>query len=282
MYLAAGTCWGKASDAPSTVDACKALQSIDLSAVADAPTQIVESDFVNARGAIPAYCEVRAYVSPSVGVEVRLPLLRREPGQRSDWNGKFLQVGCGGLCGTLLSGFFATACDYPLQKGYACLASDMGHASGPGDGKWGYNNLQAKVDFAYRATHVASLAGKAIVQRFYGRAIEKSYFIGASQGGRQALVEAQNFPWDFDGIIAGAPAINLTGAMMGLIWTAENLRGPEGQPALTPANLQLLYEATLARCDAVDGLRDGVISDPRSCNFDPSELLCTVQRRAAA
>ncbi|MBK8545102.1 MAG: tannase/feruloyl esterase family alpha/beta hydrolase [Caulobacteraceae bacterium] len=117
-----------------------------------------------------------------------------------------MAVGCGGFCGITT---FIAMCDDPIRRGYACITTDMGHRGLEVEGvEWAYNNPAAVTDFAYRATHVTTLAGKAIVERYYGRAPERSYFHGCSCGGRQALVEAERYPEDFDGIIVGAPAVS--------------------------------------------------------------------------
>jgi len=112
-----------------------------------------------------------------------------------------MAVGNGGWRGAIEG----VACDAHLRRGYACVANDTGHRGTGGDGLWALNNLQAQVDFGFRAVHVATLTAKEIVSRYYAREAKKSYFMSCSTGGRQGLVEAQRFPWDFDGIIAGAP-----------------------------------------------------------------------------
>jgi hypothetical protein len=242
--------------------ACATLAAEDFSAVPDAATQVTAARFVPASARQPAHCEVQAYVAPNVGFELRLPA--------RDWNGKFAQVGCGGFCG----GIFPTACDAVLARGYACLASDLGHRSTALDATWAYGNLQAEIDFAYRATHVVTLAGKAITGRFFGEGPQRAYFLGCSTGGRQGMVEAQRFPSDYDGIVSGAPVINETGDGMALLWNVLSLHGRDGKPLLRPAQLQRVHAAAIARCDLDDGVADGLIGDPRRCAFDPGELLC--------
>ena len=171
---------------------CQALQSQDFSHVIDASTHLMATGTVAAANDVPAYCQVKGYVSSSVEFELRLPM--------EDLNGKFVKRGCGGFCGSV----FIDACDNHVKDGYACIASDMGHTSTALDAKWAYNDLQAEIDFGYRATHVVTVAGKAITEAFYSNAPQRSYFMGCSTGGRQGLVEAQRFPYDFDGIVAGA------------------------------------------------------------------------------
>ena len=114
-------------------------------------------------------------------------------------------------------------CDGPLRRGYACIVSDSGHQSGARDAKWAYNNILAQIDLGYRGAHVTALAGKAVAEYFYGEPPRKSYFTGCSNGGRQGLMEAQRFPWDFDGIIAGAPAQQDPEVAMDMLWASRAL-----------------------------------------------------------
>lgn len=241
---------------------CNALQIADFHSIPDAPTQITEAKLIESKDDVPSYCQVQGYVAPQVGFEIRLPT--------SHWNGKFLKVGCGGTCGELSSQ--RVFCDMPLQKGYACLVSDMGHKGS--HALWAYNNLQAEIDFAYRATHVATLAGKAIAARYYRAAPWRSYFMGCSTGGRQGLAEAQRFPWDFDGILVGGPGINETGYYLDMLWNAQALIGDDDKPLLGVPDVKLTHEATLSACDMDDGIKDGIIGNPSACGFDAASLVC--------
>ena len=179
-------------------------------------------------------------------------------------------VGCGGMCG----GIQAPGCDSALVKGYACIMTDMGHKGTQIDAEWAFNNLQAEVDFGFRATHVTALAGKYITEIYYGRKPALSYFLGCSTGGRQGLVEAQKFPDDFNGILAGSPPMNETGDGMDLLWTIQAAENKDGTPLLKAADLTLVTKAVLKQCDMDDGVADGVVGDPRSCKFDPASLVC--------
>jgi Tannase and feruloyl esterase len=264
-----GTCSLAHAATSDTAEAqCKGLPSADFSGVQDAPTQLTGSKVIEAAAGAPAYCQVQGYVSPQVGFELRLPI--------EGWNGKFMEVGCGGFCGDL---DFIFLCDNPLQRGYACIVTDMGHKSTKLDGKWAYNNLQVQVDYGFRATHVTVLAGKAITERYYGKAPSKSYYLGCSCGGRQGLVEAQQFPWDFDGIIVGAPAINFGGVFMDMHWKARAVTDKNGNPLFSIADIKLVHAAAVAKCDKDDGVKDGLIGDPRTCKFDPTDLLCKAGAR---
>ena len=247
--------------ASSQADMCKNLAGNAFAGVVDAPTMIVSANYVEATAERPAYCDVEGYVTPNNGFALWLP---------TKWNGKFLARGCGGFCGIVAGEF---ACKDPIRVGYACLQTDMGHKSTLTDATWAYHNLEAKVDFGYRSTHVTTLAGKAIVAKYYGQDAAKNYFIGCSTGGRQALVEAQRFPADFDGIVAIAPAMNETGGTVQITWSVlANRRN--GHNILPISKLPMLHKAVVDACDLNDGLRDGLIGDPRRCNFRPASLLC--------
>lgn len=239
---------------------CMALRGADFSNVPDAPTQITEAKLLDAAGGQPAQCRAIGYVSPAVGFELRLPL---------EWNGKFIQVGSGGHAGV-----FDWIKWCPMSRGYACLVTDMGHEGMGTDAVWAKDNLQAKVDFAFRATHVATLAGKAIVAKYYEKAPVRSYFMGCSTGGRQALQGAQRFPWDYDGIIAGAPPIDLASLYVSAAWNYLSVRDDKGAVFLGPKQLEILRTAAVARCDLDDGVKDGIIGDPRRCAADPAQLAC--------
>jgi len=290
MVMQAATATGWAQPTPVDDAAhCQAVGAADFSNIVDAPTQVSEARLVKdvagllgdpgelgrffgmdkltkAFGNVQPTCRVSGYVSPNVGFVLLLPV--------SNWNGKFLHVGCGGWCGS--TAFVPLAC--ASHPGYACIGTDMGH-TGEG-GLWSRNNLQAQIDFSYRATHVATLAGKAIVERYYAAAPNKSYFMGCSTGGYQGMVEAQRFPWDFNGIIAGAPDMDESDLAVRGVWLKRNFIGKDGKPVLSPDDVRLLHEAVLAKCDMDDGVKDGIVSAPYSCAFDPAELECKVGRHA--
>jgi feruloyl esterase len=159
------------------------------------------------------------------------------------------------------------------------MASDRGHEGEGFAPEWMRtwpskdleSNLQAMVDFADRATHVTAIAGKEIARRFYGRPARHAYFLGCSGGGMEGMGEVQNFPWDFDGVVAGAPALRAT--RIGAIWNVDVLN-EDGRPILDKSDLQVLHHAVIAKCDLNDGIKDGLIGDPRQCDFNPQSLLC--------
>lgn len=252
-----------ASSLPAGVQSCQALLSQDFTRVQDAPMQIVDVRVEPASGKTPAYCRVQGYVLPQVGIEMRMPV--------ANWNGKLLEVGDGGWGGAM----YLFLCEGPVRRGYACIASDMGHKGATNLALWAQDNLQAQVDYGFRATHVTALAGRALVRAYYAKGPSKSYMFGCSTGGYQGLVESQRFPWDFDGIVAIAPdAVSEADISMRQVWKFRNLIGADGQPLFSHSDLELLHQAALAACDLSDGVRDGVIGDPIGCKFDPGVLAC--------
>jgi hypothetical protein len=248
---------------------CQDFAKVDLSRTVDAPTKLTDAKLLGVEDIDrPIHCQLTGYVAPNVGIVIRLPLL--------NWNGKYIQMGCGGSCGTI-TGVGASSGDYTqclasVRKGYACLLSDNGH-TGTGN-LWAYHNLQAELDHAFRATHVAAVAGKAITTRFFEREPRLSYFWGCSTGGRQALTEAQLFPYDFDGIIAGCPSINYPLIALTHLWNNRALTDPRGELLLSQEDLEFLHQSVVAACDMNDGVKDGLIGDPRQCTFDPAKLRC--------
>jgi feruloyl esterase len=241
--------------------ACQALVG-DHADIEDAATRIMSAKLAPPQNGQPAVCEVEGYVSPAIKFDLKLPA--------TGWNGKYLQAGCGAFCGAPLPWL----CGDAPRRGYACLVHDTGHVSTMVDGIWADNNLQAKVDFAFRAVHVAALAGKAIAAQYYGSPPKLSYFYGSSTGGRQGLVEAERFPWDFNGIIAAVPPLSETGDGLTIAWGALALVDRDGRQIVTPDDIRVLHKAVLAACDKDDGVEDGIIGDPRTCRFDPGVLQC--------
>jgi len=212
---------------------------------------------------LPAFCRLATTLTPSSDSDIKVEIWM--PAQT--WNGKFLAVGNGGWAGTISYGALASA----LQEGYATASTDTGHAGG--SASFAIGHREKLIDFAYRAVHEMTVTSKAIVAAFYDRAPRFSYWTGCSTGGRQALMEAQRYPEDFDGIIAGAPANNQTHlCAWRLAGEARILQEPAS--VVPPAKLALVNRAVLAACDALDGVADGLLTDPRQCHFDPERLLC--------
>ena len=223
----------------------------------DAPTALTEAAEVDNRDDLPAHCGVAGYVAPQVRFQIRLPL--------SNWNGKLLMQGCGGLCG----GMNDATCDDALARNYAVVVTDMGHQAPPWQAHWAFENLQAEIDFAYRATHVVAVAAKAVTTSFYGRSPSRTYLRGCSTGGRQGLVAAQRFPDDFDGIIAGAPVLDETGtAALHLIWSGRANLDDNGSGILSSSQVGFAHKRVVDTCDPQDGKEDGIIEDPRDCDWE--------------
>ncbi len=241
----------------------------DFSAIPGAPTRVVSATVVAATAQSPAYCDVQGYVAPQIHFELGLPT--------TTWQGRYLQNGCGGFCGTVYPPLFPPCATQPGGN-FAVARTDDGHTSAsPGgfDGLWARDDAQLRIDYGYRAAHVLAVAAKALITAYYGAAPRHSYFAGCSDGGREALMEAQRYPADFDGIIAGGPA-SVFAPLMGelLPWQADVNTDARGREILTAAKIPVLHRAVIAACDANDGVRDGQIGDPRACHFDPGTLRC--------
>ncbi|MFM6933718.1 MAG: tannase/feruloyl esterase family alpha/beta hydrolase [Novosphingobium sp.] len=212
-----------------------------------------------------AMCRVVGHIRPTadsdIGFEVWLPA--------SGWDGRLHGVGIGG---------FAGAIDYftlgqAVRAGQAAVASDTGHGGGMMDSSWSKGHPEKVRDYSWRAIHLSTVAAKQVIREFYGKAPDKSYFVGCSGGGRQGLVEAARFPDDYDGIVSGAPAASFTELGMALI-NAHQAQVLPGS-AIRPAQAKFLQEEVLKQCDILDGQSDGLIADPRQCRFDANKLLCS-------
>jgi feruloyl esterase len=265
------------------VVSCADLASFDLSGPLGAKVQIKSAVPVEDGRPAP-YCRVLGTIDPAIEFEVRLPL--------TVWTQRFLQTGCGGLCGNLNINVGRTADCAPATNGELALAStDMGHSNGGGrgggggaeDNSWAVENPQTRLDFGFRAEHVTAVAAKALIRKYYGQGPKYSYFSGCSDGGREALMEAQRYPGDFDGIAAGAPAMNfITQNTFYHGWNARMNTGADGQAILTADKLPILHQAVLDACDALDGLKDGLISNPVACQFDPAVTICKPRQDPAS
>jgi hypothetical protein len=240
--------------------ACQTLVDLDLSGVTDKRVHIESAKEMQLQGG--DFCEVKGTIEPKIGFVVQLPL--------QNWTGRFLQIGCGGLCGHIPNEYAQTYACGPLANGeFAIAMTDMGH-EGPGP-EFG-DDPQLRVDFAYRGVHQTALAAKAFIAAFYGRAPEHSYFLGCSDGGREALMEVQRFPEDFDGVTAGSSAMNfLVQNTFYHAWNARSNVGADGKPIITAKDLPILHHAALTACIA----EAGVIADPLRCSFDPSVTACS-------
>jgi len=209
---------------------------------------------------VPAFCRMAYTVDKEVRVELWMPVA---------WNHKLVAVGNGGLAGQI--GYAAMV--KPLQSGYAASSTDTGHQTAANtDGEWALGNYERVLNFADRGTHLMAEADKIILNAFYNAQPAHAYFNGCSQGGHESMIEAQRYPADFDGIIAGDPANNWTHHYIGgHLWIA---RAVDGDGYLPAEKVQILGDAVTQQCDEIDGIKDGVLNDPRRCKFNPEILLC--------
>lgn len=273
LAAACALCVSTGALAPRQAEAasCETLASLDLPNGGVTMAQMTAAGAFatpggGGRGAmafaqLPAFCRVAATLQPTprstIKAEVWLPA--------STWNGKFQVVGNGGFAGTIPYAAMAAA----LAAGYAVAGTDTGHA-GPAANT--FVNDDVFVDYAYRAVHETTAAGKRIVDVFYGKPARFTYFSGCSTGGRQALQAIQRFPDDFDGVVAGAPGLHPSRQAFGQNWLYQAMAAPGA--ALGPDERQLLHDAVTNACDSLDGVRDGVIENPLACRFDPGTLVC--------
>ena len=221
-------------------------------------------------GHVPAHCDVRGVIRPSRDSNIKFALWLPAA---SAWNAKYRQEGNGGWAGAINTASFAE----PLRRGYAVAGTDNGHEGG-GGADWAIGHPEKLIDFGYRAVHETAVQSKAIIRAFYGRDPERSYFNGCSDGGREALMEAQRFPEDFNGILAGAPANNWSRLFTAFVWNERALLATPDS-AIPPAKLPVIQRAVMAACDRLDGVADGLIENPRACRFDPAVLVCKERTR---
>jgi feruloyl esterase len=248
---------------------CAQLGSLVLPDTSISLVELVAENSFIAPGAdsvmqLPEFCRIVAATSPAVNFEVWLPA--------SNWNGKYQSVGNGGMAGTISFGAMATA----LRRGYATASTDTGHKAGPiaFDASWASGRPDLIEDFGHRALHLTTVNAKQLTEAFYQSPPNYSYYVGCSKGGQQGLMEAQRYPDDFDGIIAGDPANDWTRFYAGShLWYSQAMLA-DGESYLPPAKLPALGTAVNAACDAIDGIEDGILQNPLACNFQPSTLTC--------
>ena len=217
------------------------------------------------RKEMPAFCRVSGILHPTADSVIRFEVWLPQAG----WNGRILNVGNGGFAGSIGYGQMSGN----LIHGYATAGSDAGHQAEAEDASWAYHHPEKITDFGYRAVHLTALRSKIVVKAFYSKPQISTYFDSCSDGGREALMEAQRFPEDYDGILAGAPANDWTHMLTaGISVSQVTTRNPSAY--ISSLKLPAINRASLAACDAQDGLKDGIVSDPAHCNFDPAVLLC--------
>ena len=255
--------------------ACAALTTLtsEGNTTVTAAAEVTSGTLVTPAGqtlrGLPAFCRVQGLSQPTSDSRIYFELWL--PSQT--WNGKFLSSGEGGYAGALnytrlgLDG----GLDELLRRGYATASTDTGHVAS--DTWWAVGHPERATDYLYRAKHLVTVAAKGLVRAYYGRPASHSYFNSCSNGGRQALLEIQRFPDDYDGFVVGAPWNFQSHSNAGFVWDAQALSAPGA--AIPPAKLPAINGAVLAACDGADGLVDGVIADPAHCAFDPNVLLCS-------
>lgn len=266
------------SQAPASADKCAALAKLAL------PQTTIDSAHEIPAGALPqqepfskqsaqsekykqlpAFCRVQATLKPSsdsdIKIEIWLPL--------DHWNGKFRGQGNGGFAGEI----DYTGLAWSVMQGYATGGTDTGHTGGGTDARWALNHPEKIADFGHRAVHEMTEKSKAIAAAYYGTPATHSYFASCSDGGREALMEAQRYPADYDGILAGAPANNWSHLLSNAGYNAH-IFAADPSAYIPPTKLPAIASAVLAACDKLDGLSDGILNDPRQCRFDPGTLLC--------
>jgi len=255
-----------ALSAQGTAEKCAALRTLKLPDI-----RITEATAVAAAatGIRVAHCRVSGIIATETRFTLLLP---------NEWNKKFFMGGGGGFVGTVQNMAVGT-----VNQGYATVGTDTGHSGGGGDASWAYNNLERRVNFGYLAVHQTAEAAKAIIARHYGSEATRSYFSGCSRGGGQAFMEAQRYPLDFDGIVAGAPAYDWTGIAAQFVRNIQILF-PEPRnlaPMFTLDELAMIESRIVEACDAKDGVTDGILNDPRQCAFDVATLPLSEAKKAA-
>jgi tannase/feruloyl esterase len=276
LFLA---CGALAQDTPSAPQSCEKLSQLALSKAKIVSAQAVEAGaFMPPAITTPwligspelykslgAFCRVVVEATPSADSSIKIEVWMPADG----WNGKFRGQGNGGFAGEIDYRGLAQA----VRQGDATAATDTGHSAGGSDASWALGHPEKVIDFGYRAIHEMTQIAKTVINSFYGSQPQHSYFGSCSNGGRQALMEAQRFPVDYDGILAGAPANFWTHLLTKALADAQaTTLDPAGY--IPASKLPALARAVNAACDAQDGVTDGVLNDPRKCKFDQASLLC--------
>src|SRR5271170_6531348 len=239
LYLAVLTCL------PAFAASCDSLARLSLP-----DTTITLAESTGKTAELPPFCRIAATLRPTsdsdIKIEVWLPI--------SGWNGKYQAVGNGGWSGSINSAAMAQA----LRRGYATSSTDTGHTGS--SASFALGHPEKLIDYAYRSEHEMTVKAKAMIAAFYGDGPKLSYWNGCSAGGKQALKEAQRYPADFDGIIAGAPGSNWTGRAEEAIWIAQAVH-KDPASYIPPEKYRAIHAAVVDACDAVDGLKDGLLDD---------------------
>lgn len=214
---------------------------------------------------LPSFCRVVVQATPSVDSDIRIEVWL----PTANWNGKLQAQGNGGFAGEIDYIGLATS----VLGGYASANTNTGHSAAGTDASWALGHPEKLTDFAYRGVHVMTVVAKEVIRANFGKNPQYSYFLGCSNGGRQALMEAQRFPDDYNGILAGAPANFWSHLLSSGLWDMQALTKDDAS-YIPAAKVPALAHAVNAACDAQDGVSDGVLNDPRKCNFKPESMLC--------
>ncbi|UCB54133.1 MAG: tannase/feruloyl esterase family alpha/beta hydrolase [Thiotrichales bacterium] len=216
------------------------------------------------------HCKVAGVIGAEVHFELLLP---------EKWNGKFVMGGGGGFVGSVMNTSLAFG---SLQAGYATVGTDTGHQAHALDASWALNNPERLINFGHRAVHQTAVTAKTLIKAYYKNDIARSYFTGCSRGGSQGMMAAQRYPEDFDGIVAGAPAFNWAPGLASLASQINQAMYPDPdnlqEAVIGPREQELIESSYLAMCDDQDGIKDGILNDPRQCKFDVATLLCKGQK----
>ncbi len=260
---------------PALAASCESLAALKLPDTTITAAQVVgageftppgppgRGDAAAAYKDLPAFCRVAATVRPTadsdIKIEVWLPV--------SGWNRKYQAAGNGAWAGSIAYSDMAKS----LRNGYAASSTDTGHTGG--SGSFALGHPEKLIDFGWRSEHEMTVKAKAAIAAFYGEAPRLSYWVSCSSGGKQGLKEAQKFPADYDGIVAGAPVLNWTHRADAALWAGQAaLKDPASN--IPAEKYPLIHKAAIEACDAMDGLKDGLIGDPERCHFDPKVLEC--------
>jgi len=241
---------------------CSQMLSLHIPDAEFTSAQLMPADLDSG---LPEYCDVAGFTQNTIGFDVRMP---------TTWNRKMYFAGNRGFAGHIR---YNTSDG--LARNYATVSTDTGHqVLVPDldilDASWALNNRQAEIDFGFRSVHLTAQLAKTIIAIYYGIPARYSYFDGCSTGGGQSLREAELFPEDFDGYIAGSPVLDFRGALLAMTWKMKAIQATPDTDIISLDDLMLVGNAVLDACDAIDGLKDGLIADPRQCHFDPASLLC--------
>ena len=240
-------------------------QTVAAGTFAGPPSPFSGADLSQFYKTLPAFCRVVAEAKPTSDSDIKLEIWLPSTG----WNGKLQGVGNGGFAGLIDTHSLGRA----VRAGYTATATDTGHTGSPIDAAWALGHPEKVIDFGHRGVHEMTRVSKAVAQAFYGKAVQRSYFDGCSDGGREALMEAQRYPEDYDGILAGAPANNWTPLLSTAAYDTQVLT-MDPASFIPPAKIPTIASAVNAACDALDGVRDGILNDPRQCHFDPATIQC--------